>query len=727
MKKISTVLITLIILLSHANAQDFSSFSPGKYALTPFSENGLWGYKNHLGEIVIKPKFEFATPFYDRNIDKLFTVAKYKNKWVIINENGKIKEKLDADEVSLKRNDYAWIYRKDNKYGVIYHNGEILTEPIYDFIQPAPERIEAYRTSHFIYKINGKIGVGFIDDDDKSVFEFIKPDYYQFYNNDMTPININFHENSCFAWGDDAQKIKLDYSILRFIENKTIIYKKFNTYFINYKESKVFTPVKYELDSISPPIKIIPLIDKNDGNLYFYKGIPMLPSKNWYYINDDNEFCRIIKKNGKWGVLFKHNEDEIYQSRNIEYDNIIYDSISSFSYYGITTAYINDKCGLINQSSKIVLDFKFDKIIPLSTNYFALQKDNLWGISYLDTIIFQPIYNDYKLIGNNWHLKKEDNWGVFSHDGKMLCDFKYNKVSRFDTFVNKKLFDKNIIFAKVQLQNKLGIVDENFDEILAPIYDEIGLINIDSSSKDLFVFVKKDGKYGSVNLDKYKKDDIYNLSANYISIKEIENQINLIKKRIESARRLAEQNRIADARRLAEENRIAEARRIAEEKKEAKLAELNRFQNIRKSNIWGVAIGDYYKGGRVIEIYEDGSGILIITGYFSTILKEAKEICKSAFERKMYIADLDEIHDAFRLGIFTEGSKDYAWVVENNTGRYGKYMTIGEKDIISFPGEYSTSRVAYLVERGTIQDMFSGWNEDAKYRCACVKSIGKND
>ena len=724
MKKISTVLITLIIFSSHTNAQDLSSFSPVPYSLTPFLENGLWGYKNESGAIVIKPKFELAAPFYLREFSytpqkeylstyasiKKLTVAKYENKWVLINENGKIKEKLDADEVSLKYNRNSWIYRKNDKYGVISYNGEILSKPIYDFIIPTNKTDSKYGLNQheniddFIYQQNGKVGVSRILTIKDEIFEIIPANYYKFYDYYMKPIDFNFKGNSCVLWGDVSGDISLDKTFR--LKSDEYIYRH------GYED-----PIK--VDSISPPIKCIRAQKKNYGDNRIYK--PMQQSNTWFTSSEVIEL-RKFKKDGKWGArVFEY----IYPS--ISYDRFLYDSILDFGEYCFATAFKNGESGVINEWGETLLEFKYSKIISLGQNYFALQKDNLWGISYLDTIIFQPIYNDYKLIGNNWHLKKEDNWGVFSHDGKMLCDFKYNKVSRFDTFVNKKLFDKNIIFAKVQLQNKLGIVDENFDEILAPIYDEIGLINIDSSSKDLFVFVKKDGKYGSVNLDKYKKDDIYNLSANYISIKEIENQINLIKKRIESARRLAEQNRIADARRLAEENRIAEARRIAEEKKEAKLAELNRFQNIRKSNIWGVAIGDYYKGGRVIEIYEDGSGILIITGYFSTILKEAKEICKSAFERKMYIADLDEIHDAFRLGIFTEGSKDYAWVVENNTGRYGKYMTIGEKDIISFPGEYSTSRVAYLVERGTIQDMFSGWNEDAKYRCACVKSIGKND
>jgi hypothetical protein len=54
-------------------------------------------------------------------------------------------------------------------------------------------------------------------------------------------------------------------------------------------------------------------------------------------------------------------------------------------------------------------------------------------------------------------------------------------------------------------------------------------------------------------------------------------------------------------------------------------------------------------------------------------------------------------------------------------------MTIGEKDIISFPAGYNDSRVAYLIQNGRIQDMFSDNNEDAYYHFACVKGIGKND
>jgi hypothetical protein len=564
MKNLSAFFFALTIFLFNASAQDMSSFSQGKYVLTPYTPNdGLWGYKNYNGETVIKPKFEFAAPFYVTINKESCALAKYKDKWVIINSKGKIQSKIDADEISLKRNDHAWIYRRGNKYGIINRNGIILTEPIYDFIEPIGN-IEAYRIAHFIYKKNDKIGVSCIDVEDNSIFEFIKPDNLTFYKTDMTPININFSENSCLAWGNDNQnKIRLDYCLVRMIENNNIIYKKYNTSFRIAKESKVFTPVTYELDSISQPLKIIPLLNKNVDNVYFHKAQPILPSLNWYKVIEGNNFCRIIKKNGKWGVLFSNRilfgEDQIFQSRNIVYDNILYDSISNIDSQGVFIAYKNDKCGLINQSSYKILDFKFDKIRPVSANYFALQKDNLWGISYLDTIIFQLKYDDYKFNENYWYLKKEDNWGVFSNKGKMLCDFKYNEIQDFQIF---SVGIQGYQFAKVIADKKVGLINSDFQEVLPSKYDELGAIQYDYSSKDLYVFVKDGGLYGSVNLDRYKID--YNTPLIYNSIEDLRNQLSIIKERIKV-------KRLEEERKLAEIKKIEEQRRVEEEERQRKI------------------------------------------------------------------------------------------------------------------------------------------------------------
>jgi hypothetical protein len=545
--------------------------SPGPYKLTPFLDDGLWGYKNEGGEIVIKPKFEVAAPFYLRNHSynaqtgehtfesiKELTVAKYKNEWVLINEKGKIKEKLDADEVSLKYNKKSWIYRKNDKYGVILHDGKILSKPIYDFIIPTNKRDRKYGPNQheniddFIYQKNGKIGVSSLKTSKSSrteIYETIPADYYQFYDYNMNPIDFNFKVNSCVLWGDESGDISL---------GKTFRKKSDEYLYYGYASEPI------QVDSISPPINTNSLQRQN----YSHKELtPLLPS-NWFTTNEVVEL-RKIKKNGKYGIVCNYPTD-IYLSRNsINYDKIIYDSITFSDYYATITAYLNGKCGLIDHWGQNIIDFKYDKILPLGQNYFALQKDNLWGISYLDSIIFLPKYNDYKLIENNWHLKKEDNWGVFSHDGKMLCDFKYNEIQDFENF------NGEVKFAKVIDNNKVGLINQNFEEVLAPKYGEVLKIQLDNNTKDLFVFVKEGGLYGSVNLNKSKIDNIYNKSSNYNSIEELENQIIIHKEQIKEEKRIAEERRLAEekqaeARRLEEEKQ-AEARRVEEEKRQRKI------------------------------------------------------------------------------------------------------------------------------------------------------------
>jgi hypothetical protein len=208
MKK-TLILITYIFLIATSlSSQDLNSFSPGPYELTPLLEGGLWGYKNESGEIAIKPKFELAVPFY-RNSQ--LTPAKYKNSWVLINQKGKIKEKLDIDEISTKSHAYAWIYRKNDKYGIILHDGKILTKAIYDYVIQVDNNKEPINSRAYLYKLNGKIGVNkiFINFNKKTdrrkegLVEYIPAGNYEFYNfGDLSPINVTYYENSCKMWGD---------------------------------------------------------------------------------------------------------------------------------------------------------------------------------------------------------------------------------------------------------------------------------------------------------------------------------------------------------------------------------------------------------------------------------------------------------------------------------------------------------------------------------------------
>jgi hypothetical protein len=62
----------------------------------PIKENGLWGYAESLGKILISPKYDFATIF-ERDVARV----KLNNKWGLINKQGEEITPIKYDYISL--------------------------------------------------------------------------------------------------------------------------------------------------------------------------------------------------------------------------------------------------------------------------------------------------------------------------------------------------------------------------------------------------------------------------------------------------------------------------------------------------------------------------------------------------------------------------------------------------------------------------------------------------
>jgi hypothetical protein len=608
MKKL-LILITCLFLFSTAlRAQDLKMFSPGQYKLTPCFENGLWGYKRNCNindPYLIKRKFEIAAPFYSWLIgltwvhDKL-AVAKYKNKWVIINIKGKIKKKLNVDEVSLKHNTTAWIYRKGEKYGVILKNGKIASKAIYDFIIPISESKYNNRSGKvgspgpgssyneprypdpkdidmFFYKKNDKVGIVRIlnpHDGYKSNYlvEIIPEEgYYQFYNKDMTPIDLNNHANSCDEWGSELNAKKVVCIIIRQPEKRRYIVKGENL-------NDACEMHILNLDSIAPTQKTMFVGDKlSSENIYFQKLL-LSPSTKLYQLDKKTGGVNKIKKDGKWGVTNSLHKN--WGVGNINYAEIKYDSISDFGEYGVTAAILNGKSGVINQYSDVVIDFKYNQINPLGLNYFALEKDAKWGISYLDVPIFETNYDDFKQVRNLIYLKKGDYWGVFKKDGKKIFDFRYNTISKFETIRKYVYINDTMQFAKVSNNNKIGLIDINYQEVLPPIYDEIIKIGFDTYTNDTMVYVKVNNRFGCVDIDKstiiftYYGDSLYYVPVIYSSIKDVDAHIQKNREVYDLKRQKLEQARVAEEKRQEKlEQERVEQERVAEVWRQEKLGQ----------------------------------------------------------------------------------------------------------------------------------------------------------
>ena len=113
----------------------------------PVQHNGLWGYSNSEGNIVIPAKYEFASIF-EQNVARV----KFNNKWGLINKQGEEITAIKYDKISLIDTLCApSIFRVSigEKTGILDINGHELIPVIYDYMgydySPSPDRLNAIR------------------------------------------------------------------------------------------------------------------------------------------------------------------------------------------------------------------------------------------------------------------------------------------------------------------------------------------------------------------------------------------------------------------------------------------------------------------------------------------------------------------------------------------------------------------------------------------------------
>ena len=125
----------------------------------PIEENGLWGYSDTLGRVVIPAKYDFARIF-----ECGVAGVKLDNKWGLINTQGEEITSLKYDHISsidtIQSPPIFKVYI-DEKTGILDINGNEIIPVIYDYIEPprlsSIDTIQSPRT--FKVYIDEKTGI----------------------------------------------------------------------------------------------------------------------------------------------------------------------------------------------------------------------------------------------------------------------------------------------------------------------------------------------------------------------------------------------------------------------------------------------------------------------------------------------------------------------------------------------------------------------------------------
>lgn len=337
------------------------------------------GYLNIKGQIVVEPKFNMGSEFYDdyANVIK-------DSLYGYVNKDGKETYLENYTDVFFYYGNTG-IAKKNGKYGLINRKEDSLTEFKYTMVSN-------FGFDHFKCQTENKKS-HILDSNGNVIFNrSLKFDIQSHY----------FDKDSIIIFRETIDRKKLNGLVS--IDEKVIIQPKYeNIYFINDSELYV---VKNN--------KKFGFIDKS-GKVV----IPLIYDKVGFNINDN---LIPALKDGKWGFINRENETKI----PFEYDD--------------ATAFLNDLAfvkkgenyGCINTKNKIKVKFNLKKTkYPFFTNDLALFEENgKYGFINKKGRIKIPVIYDkaFPFVNELAYVEVDGKVGYINKKGEEIIPIKYKQL-----------------------------------------------------------------------------------------------------------------------------------------------------------------------------------------------------------------------------------------------------------------------------------------------------------
>ena len=402
MKKIIS-LLSLVVFLNSCNFD-----KSNKIDLIPYLNNGLYGYFNLEGKIVINPQFDFATAFRDDLA--LVRLSGEDGKWGYIDKKGKLVINATYKDATVFQDGLAWVISDNSAPSAIQKNGNIIfTLKEANEVRLFSEGLAAFSIADTINYITW----GFVD---KTGNQLINAQFDEV---------GDFSEGKCAVmnkerkWGyidksgkiiinfqfDEAAPFKGEKAIVT-IDNKAGVIDNEGKYIINPQFSSA----------------------KNDGEIFLIyqeDKVGWCDNAGKYIINPQFDNAYPFKENklacivsgGKYGYIDKTGKIII---------NPQFDFASPFI-GKIAIVSLGDKFGLIDEEGKYKVNPQFDSIAP---DLFSFLND-----SSLKQSIFTD-FLDVNIILSVININNPEN--ISFNDGFQTVIKKLNKTAEdFNAYENE--------------------------------------------------------------------------------------------------------------------------------------------------------------------------------------------------------------------------------------------------------------------------------------------------
>lgn len=263
-----------------------------KYGIVDYSEN-----------TVLETKYDEITKIYGNDL----YVVKQTGKQVLVNKEETEVLKSGFDEITaiLKNADNGVIYKKDNKYGVMKANGEVVIAAEY-------QELKETKSGILIAKKDNKYGVIDLEKNQKVEFK-----YNSIYYNEKADLYIGEDSNFNNEIIDNTYTVKLTGILLDLDTEKGYLalrqgeeYKYYNFKFEEKKSSDIFTSNTV-------------FLSKKDGKYGFVNKNGEVVVDYIYDDATEQNSCGYagIKKDGKWGSI--DNKGNVVQEPTYDLDDYL--------------------------------------------------------------------------------------------------------------------------------------------------------------------------------------------------------------------------------------------------------------------------------------------------------------------------------------------------------------------------------------------------------------------
>ena len=483
------------------------------------------GVIDEKGNIVVDPIYQYIQI---PNPEKAIFICMEENNNKILNDKKEeiLKEFSDVSAIPLQGTNDNKVpyeknilrYKKDNKYGIINFEGDIIIKANYDKIESLP-----YKEGELLVEKDGKLGVV-----NSKGAKIIDIDYDKIEGD-------NFYKNETYA------------------ESGYIVCKKTEDgYLYGYKNANAKEVLKTEYNEL---IRIIDnkkssdvyLIARKDGQLGLIKNGKVVIDFKFQNIEyDSSQDLLIVQKGSSYGIytlngreILKPEYDElsfrglyIYTSKGEEeqYYDINGTKIENQSYISINktenpkyyiTVNKENLCGVMGENNKEEIENSYAYIEYLFENYFIASKDGKkFGIIDNENKVKVDFNYDIlsKIEGGNIVQGKKVNENIldiYSKDLKNVSSDTDANIYVYENYIQVqgknviKYFDfdgRNIPNNDVYLDNKLVATVENekwgFKNKQGKIEVECKYDEVTEFNEYGFAGIKKDGKWGVIDSDK---------------------------------------------------------------------------------------------------------------------------------------------------------------------------------------------------------------------------------